>query len=84
MKLVMKVPFTTKATLRTVVDGFQMHKQIRVGIVKNPIHRGRNNVTANGVLLLIFCRNMCHAFNIEIGGRRADGQREYSSRLTLC
>lgn len=68
MKLVMKVPFTTKETLRTVVDWFQMYKQIRVGIVKNPTHRGRNSVTAIGVLLLIFCRNMCNAFNIEIGG----------------
>lgn len=67
----MKVPFTTKETLRTVVDGFQMYKQIRVGIVKNPIHRERNSVTANDVLLLIFCRNMCNAFNIEIGGRES-------------
>lgn len=43
----MKVPFTTKATLRTVVDGFQMTVQA------NPRwHRkksnpsGKNNVTA--------------------------------------
>lgn len=28
-------------------------------------------MTSNGVLLLMFCRNMCNAFNIEIGGRES-------------